>query len=194
MKVGVLALQGAFREHAAAFRSLGCECLEVRTPGDVAEIEALIIPGGESTTIGKLLGDYSLMEPLLDRLRAGLPTYGTCAGAILLAREIVDSDQPRLGLMDMQVRRNAYGRQVDSFETSLEIPCLGQEPFPAVFIRAPLIESVGPGVDVLARYKDGVVLARQGSLLVGTFHPELTGDLRLHRYFLEMASGSLAEK
>jgi len=181
----VLALQGAFREHVAAFRSLGCESLEVRTPEDVAAIDALVIPGGESTTIGKLLGDYQMLDPLLERLQAGLPAYGTCAGAILLALEIVDSDQPRLGLMDMKVRRNAYGRQLDSFETSLEIPCLGSEPFPAVFIRAPLIESVGSGVEVLARYRDGVVLARQGHLLVGTFHPELTGDLRLHRYFLE---------
>jgi 5'-phosphate synthase pdxT subunit len=189
MRVGVLALQGAFREHAAAFRSLGCECLEVRTPGDVAIIDALVIPGGESTTIGKLLGDYLLLDPLLERLQAGLPAYGTCAGAILLAREIADSDQPRLGLMDLKVRRNAYGRQVDSFETSLLIPCLGDEPFPAVFIRAPLIESVGPGVEVLARYKDGVVLARQGNLLAGTFHPELTGDLRLHHYFLESVAG-----
>jgi 5'-phosphate synthase pdxT subunit len=185
MRVGVLALQGAFREHVAAFRSLGCESLEVRTPEDVAAIDALVIPGGESTTIGKLLGDYQMLDPLLERLQAGLPAYGTCAGAILLALEIVDSDQPRLGLMDMKVRRNAYGRQLDSFETSLEIPCLGSEPFPAVFIRAPLIESVGSGVEVLARYRDGVVLARQGHLLVGTFHPELTGDLRLHRYFLE---------
>lgn len=184
MKVGVLALQGAFREHAAAFGSLGCECLEVRTPGDVEAIDALIIPGGESTTIGKLLGDYHLMEPLLARLQSGMPAYGTCAGAIVLAREIADSDQPRLGLMDIVVRRNAYGRQVDSFETALEIPCLGSELFPAVFIRAPLIESVGPTVDVLASYKGGVVLARQGHLLVGTFHPELTEDLRLHSYFL----------
>jgi 5'-phosphate synthase pdxT subunit len=189
MKVGVLALQGAFREHAAAFRRLGCECLEVRAPGDLAIIDALVIPGGESTTIGKLLGDYQLLDPMLARLRAGLPAYGTCAGAILLAREIVDSDQPRLGLMDLRVRRNAYGRQLDSFETSLEISCLGDEPFPAVFIRAPLIESVGPGVEVLARYGDGVVLARQGNLLAGTFHPELTGDLRLHRYFLESVAG-----
>ena len=186
MKVGVLALQGAFREHAAAFRSCGCDCLEVRTPEDVAAIDALAIPGGESTTIGKLLGDYQLMDPLLERLRAGLPVFGTCAGAILLAREIADSDQPRLGLMDIRVRRNAYGRQVDSFETSLAIPCLGEEPFAAVFIRAPLIESAGPAVEVLARYRDGAVLARQDNLLVGTFHPELTPDLRLHRYFLNM--------
>ncbi len=186
----MLALQGAFREHAAAFRSLGCECLDVRTPADVAAIDALAIPGGESTTIGKLLGDYHLMDPLLKRLQAKMPVFGTCAGAILLAREIVDSDQPRLGLMDMKVLRNAYGRQVDSFETSLEIPCLGKEPFPAVFIRAPVIESVGPGAAVLARYRDTVVLVRQGHLLVGTFHPELTEDLRLHRYFLNIVTSS----
>jgi 5'-phosphate synthase pdxT subunit len=193
MLVGVLALQGAFREHVAAFRNLGCECLEVRTPQDVASVAALVIPGGESTTIGKLLLDYRLLEPLLEQVRAGMPVYGTCAGAIVLAREIAGSDQPRLGVMDMRVRRNAYGRQVDSFETSLAIPCLGEEPFAAVFIRAPLIESVGPEVEVLARYGDGVVLARQGHLLAGTFHPELTGDLRLHRYFLNMIADNIAD-
>ncbi|MGD0154158.1 MAG: pyridoxal 5'-phosphate synthase glutaminase subunit PdxT [Thermacetogeniaceae bacterium] len=194
MKVGVLALQGAFREHAAAFRKCGCDCIEVRTQDDVAAIDALALPGGESTTIGKLLGEYQLMDPLRQRIRDGLPVFATCAGAIVLAREIIDSDQPRLGLMDMKVRRNAYGRQVDSFETSLAIPCLGDEPFPAVFIRAPLIESVGPGVEVLARYKHGVVLARQDNILIGTFHPELTEDLRLHRYFLNLINKAIEDK
>lgn len=190
MKVGVLALQGAFREHAAAFRGLGCECLEVRTPEGVEAVDALTIPGGESTTIAKLLIDYHLMNLVRQRIQDGLPVFATCAGAILLARDIVESSQPRLGLMDIRVRRNAYGRQVDSFETSLEIPCIGGEPFRAVFIRAPLIESVGAGVEVLARYRDGVVLARQGNILIGTFHPELTGDLRLHQYFAELVKAA----
>jgi 5'-phosphate synthase pdxT subunit len=194
MKVGVLALQGAFREHAVAFRNLGCECLEVRTPEDVAAVDALAIPGGESTTIAKLLIDYHLMDLVRQRIQDGLPVLATCAGAILLARDIVESDQPRLGLMDIRVRRNAYGRQVDSFETFLVIPCLGDEPFRAVFIRAPLIESVGAGVEVLARYKDGVVLARQGNILIGAFHPELTDDLRLHRYFVELVKAAAGDR
>lgn len=194
MKVGVLALQGAFREHAEAFRSCGCDCLEVRSPGDVKAVDALALPGGESTTIGKLLVDYHLMDLVRQRIQNGLPVFATCAGAIVLAREIVDSDQPRLGLMDIKVQRNAYGRQVDSFETSLAVPCLGDEPFPAVFIRAPLIDSVGPGVEVLARYKNGVVLARQDNILIGTFHPELTEDLRLHRYFLNLVNKAIEDK
>ncbi|MDH7577652.1 MAG: pyridoxal 5'-phosphate synthase glutaminase subunit PdxT [Bacillota bacterium] len=189
MKVGVLAMQGAFREHARALERCGCTVLEVRMPRDVEEIEALVLPGGESTTIGKLVFDFGLAEPILGRAQAGLPVFGTCAGAVLLARDIVGSDQKRLGLMDIRIHRNAYGRQVDSFETDLEIPFLGAEPFPAVFIRAPLIEAAGPEVEVLARYREGIVLARQGRVLAATFHPELTPDLRIHRYFLELAAG-----
>lgn len=194
MKVGVLALQGAFREHAAALKRCGCEVVEVRKPINIEGIDALVIPGGESTTIGKLLGDYGLIEPILAKARYGLPIFGTCAGAIILARDIAGSDQPRLGLIDIMVQRNAYGRQVDSFEVDLEIPVLGKEPFAAVFIRAPLIKETRPGVEVLAHYKDGIVLARQGNVLVSTFHPELTSDLRLHRYFLNMVAGSVKQE
>lgn len=186
MKIGILAMQGAFREHAAALRKCGCDTVEIRKPADLEAIDALIIPGGESTTIGKLLNDYGLTEPILAKARNGLPVFGTCAGAILLAKDLVDSDQPRLGLMDIKVRRNAYGRQVDSFEVDVDVPVLGKEPFPAVFIRAPRIEDAQPGVEVLARYREGIILARQGNLLAATFHPELTEDLRLHRYFLCM--------
>ncbi len=181
-------MQGAFREHAAALRKCGCDAVEIRKPADLEAIDALIIPGGESTTIGKLLNDYGLTEPILAKARDGLPVFGTCAGAILVAKELVDSDQPRLGLMDIKVRRNAYGRQVDSFEVEVEIPVLGKEPFPAVFIRAPRIEDARPGVEVLARYREGIILVRQGNLLAATFHPELTEDLRLHRYFLRMVA------
>ncbi len=188
MKAGVLAMQGAFREHAQALERCGCDVVEVRKPRDLEGIEALVLPGGESTTIGKLVFDFGLAEPILEEAQKGLPIFGTCAGAILLAREIVGSDQKRLGLMDIRICRNAYGRQVDSFETYLEIPCLGADPFPAVFIRAPLIEAAGPGVEVLARYREGIVLARQGKLVAATFHPELTPDLRLHRYFLNLAA------
>ncbi len=188
MMVGVLAMQGAFREHALAVSACGCAVTEVRHAADLERIRALIIPGGESTAIGRLLQAFGLGEELKARIEAGLPVFGTCAGAILLAKEIVGSDQFRLGVMDIRVRRNAYGRQVDSFEVPLEIPVLGDAPFPGVFIRAPQIEAVAPGVEVLASYQGKVVLARQGKLLAATFHPELTPDLRVHRYFLEMAS------
>jgi len=188
MKIGILAMQGAFREHATALRKCGCDAVEIRKPSDLEAIDALIIPGGESTTIGKLLNDYGLTEPILAKARDGLPVFGTCAGAILLAKDVMDSDQRRLGLMDIKVRRNAYGRQVDSFEVDVEVPVLGKEPFPAVFIRAPRIEDARPGVEVLARYREGIILVRQGNLLAATFHPELTEDLRLHRYFLRMVA------
>ncbi|MGB9792161.1 MAG: pyridoxal 5'-phosphate synthase glutaminase subunit PdxT [Thermacetogeniaceae bacterium] len=186
MRIGVLAMQGAFREHAAAFEKCGCEAAEVRKPSELEGIDALVIPGGESTSIGKLMKDYGLMEPIREMARSGMPIFGTCAGAILLAKELSEGEQPLLELMDIRVRRNAYGRQVDSFEADLEIPVLGEEPFRGVFIRAPLIEEVWGGAEVLARYKGGIVLARQGRLLAATFHPELTDDLRLHRYFLRM--------
>ncbi len=189
MKVGVLAVQGAFREHARALEHCGCTVLEVRRARDLEGIEALVLPGGESTTIGKLIFDFGLAKPILKQVEAGLAVFGTCAGAVLLARDIAGTDQPRLGRMDIRVQRNAYGRQLESFETNLDVPLLGAEPFPAVFIRAPLIEAAGPDVEVLARYGEGIVLARQGRLLAATFHPELTPDLRLHRYFLKVAAG-----
>lgn len=189
MKIGILAMQGAFREHAAAFNKCGCDTVEIRKPAELEGIDALVIPGGESTTIGKLICDYGLIEPIREKARSGLPVFGTCAGAILLAKELVEGEQSLLGLMDIRVHRNAYGRQVDSFEVEVEIPVLGGEPFPAVFIRAPRIEDARRGVEVLARYRDGIILARQGNLLAATFHPELTDDLRLHRYFLQMVAG-----
>ncbi len=185
MKIGVLALQGAFIEHEKMLDQLGAETVEVRLPGQLDGLDGLIIPGGESTTIGKLATDFGLMAPLRQFVTAR-PTWGTCAGLIFLAND-VGSAQPLLGLMDLRVARNAFGRQVDSFETDLEVPALGERPFPAVFIRAPAIEAVGPGVEVLARLGNGrVVAARQGHLLATAFHPELTGDDRFHRLFLEM--------
>lgn len=189
MRIGVLAMQGAFREHVNAFRRCGCEAVEVRTPEELEEVAALAIPGGESTAITRLLKSFGLWDALLKRGAEGLPILATCAGVIILAREIVGSDQVSLGLLDVAVRRNAYGRQVDSFETELKVEALGTEPVPAIFIRAPLIESVGPKVEVLARYREDAVLVRQGRILAATFHPELTADLRLHQYFLEMAEG-----
>lgn len=185
MRIGVLALQGAFIEHEQMLRRLGVEAVEVRLPEHLDGLDGLIIPGGESTTIGKLATDFGLLEPLR-RFAAERPTWGTCAGLIFLARD-AGRDQPLLGLMDVTVARNAFGRQVDSFEADLDVPALGERPFPAVFIRAPLIEQVGPDVEVLARLEDGrVVAARQGRLLATAFHPELTGDDRLHRLFLGM--------
>jgi pyridoxal 5'-phosphate synthase pdxT subunit len=189
MKVGVLGLQGDVVEHETMLEVAGVEPVTVKRPEQLDEIEGLIIPGGESTTIGKLLRRFGLLEPLRQRSRSGFPMFGTCAGMILLANEIEDAagDQPSIGGMDIAVQRNAFGRQRESFETDLMVPALGSEPIPAVFIRAPLIRRVGEGVEVLATLPDGrVVAARQGNLLVSSFHPELTGDPRLHRYFLEV--------
>ena len=182
--VGVLALQGAFREHVAAVASLGATAREVRQLKDIDGIDALIIPGGESTTIGKLLNEWNMLEPLRQRILDGMPVYGSCAGLILLCREIEDSDQPRLGVLDATVRRNAFGRQVDSFETDLSIPEIGADPIPAVFIRAPVITGVGAGVTVLAEVKGQAVAVRQNNILATSFHPELTPDTRMHSYFL----------
>ncbi|GAB4418683.1 MAG: pyridoxal 5'-phosphate synthase subunit PdxT [Anaerolineae bacterium] len=184
IRVGVLALQGAFIEHEKMLQQVGAQAIEVRLPWHLDGLDALIIPGGESTTIGKLAVDFGLLEPLREFARHK-PVWGTCAGMILLARDI-GRDQPLLGLMDITVSRNAFGRQVDSFETDLHVPALGPEPFHAVFIRAPLVTRVGEGVEVLARLEDGgIVAARQGHWLATAFHPELTGDSRFHRYFLQ---------
>lgn len=187
MKVGVLALQGDVREHERALDAAGAAPVAIRYADQIADVDAIVMPGGESTTIGKLLDRFGLLDPLTQRARAGMPLYGTCAGAILMARDIVgDEDAPhRLGVMDMAVRRNAYGRQVDSFESDLQIGGL-DEPFRAVFIRAPSIDSVGEGVEVLATQGGAPVLVRQGHLLASTFHPEMTGDNRVHELFLEM--------
>lgn len=187
MKIGVLALQGAFREHRQMLEQCGAEVLEVRKPEDIDQIDGLVIPGGESTTIGKLLNEWGLAEPIKKRVQEGMPIFGTCAGLIIVARTIIGHEsQPRLALMDITARRNAYGRQVDSFEGDFTIPELGERPFKAVFIRAPYIEKCEPCVQVLAEHEGKAVLARQKNLLVASFHPELTQDDRIHRYFLTM--------
>lgn len=189
-KVGVLALQGAFAEHLIALERLGTEALPVRLPEHLEGIDALIMPGGESTTISKLMASFGLFEALRNRTVDGLAIWGTCAGMILLARETDDSDLPTMGLMDIRVKRNAFGRQVDSFEVDLPIRALGPDPFHAVFIRAPAVECAGIGVEILARVDSGpIVAARQGRLLATAFHPELTEDLRLHQYFLREVVG-----
>jgi len=183
-RIGVLGLQGDFQEHLAAVRGVGAVAIDVRKPEQLAEVQALIIPGGESTTIGKLADLYGISEPIRERARDGMPVWGTCAGAIVLAKHVRGRPQPLLGLMDITVERNAFGRQVDSFEAELRIDSLGEAPFRAVFIRAPKITDVGRGVEVMARLEDGtIVAAREGNLLVTSFHPELTGDARFHRYF-----------
>ena len=190
MQVGVLAMQGAFIEHEKALVRIGVEPVEVRLPGHLDGLDGLIIPGGESTTIGQLAERWELLEPIRAFVQGGRPLWGTCGGMILMASQVLHEtpDQPLLGLMDIVVRRNAFGRQVDSFETDLEIPALGGGPFHAIFIRAPLIERVGQAVEVLARLDDGtVVAARQGNLLVTAFHPELTDDDRFHRYFAALS-------
>jgi 5'-phosphate synthase pdxT subunit len=190
MKIGVLALQGAFIEHIKMLRHLGVEAVEVRLPADLEGLDGLIIPGGESTTIGKLAEIYGLMEPLR-QFALEKPVWGTCAGMIFMAKDI-GLDQPLLGVMDIVVERNAFGRQVDSFETGLEVAALEEgleRPFPAVFIRAPRLVSAERGAQVIAALEDGTaVAAREGHWLATAFHPELTGDDRFHRYFLQMIS------
>ena len=185
MRVGVIALQGATAAHAAALERLGAEPVEVRTPAHLDGIDAVVLPGGESTTISFLLDSNQLRAPLADRLSAGLPTLGTCAGMILLAAEVLDgrADQRSFGAIDLAVRRNGFGRQLDSFEADLTVAGLDQ-PFHAVFIRAPVVERVGEGVEVLAEVDGRAVLCRRGPVLVSSFHPELTEDLRLHELFL----------
>ena len=194
MKVGVLALQGAFVEHEMALSIIGVEPVQVRLPEQLSGLAGLIIPGGESTTFGKVARRWGLLEPIRAFARSGRPLWGTCAGMILIAKRIEGgiASQPALRLMDIAVARNAFGRQVDSFETDLKMPVLGEPSFHAVFIRAPLIESVGREVEILARLESGpsltgrdgaIVAARQGNLLATAFHPELTDDDRFHRYF-----------
>lgn len=188
-RIGVLALQGDVAEHEAMLGGAGVEPVAVKRAEQLDAIDGLIIPGGESTTMGKLLRRFDMLEPLARHVRAGLPVYGTCAGMILLADDIADAgvDQPTIGGMNITVQRNAFGRQRESFETDLDMPVVGDAPVHAVFIRAPLIQQVGDGVEVLATLSDGrAVAARQDRLLVSSFHPELTGDDRMHRYFLAM--------
>jgi 5'-phosphate synthase pdxT subunit len=186
MLVGVLALQGDVREHAAAVERLGARPVLVRLPGDLDGLDALVIPGGESTTIGMLADRYGLLEPLRERIAGGLPTLGTCAGLILLAGGTTGPDgQPQLGVLDVVVERNAFGRQVESFEADLPVAGL-DEPMRAVFIRAPWVHEAGPDVEVLAEAAGHPVVVRQGNVLAAAFHPELTGDDRLHRLLLSM--------
>ena len=189
MKIGVLASQGAFIEHIIALNKLDTEAVPVRLPGEFEEVDGLIIPGGESTTISRLMSSYQLMDAIIQLAGKGMPIFGTCAGMILMARQISGNTTKSLGLMDITVKRNAFGRQVDSFEVELEIPALGDMPFPAVFIRAPMIENCDKGVEILARLKDNtIVAARQRRLLATAFHPELTEDLRFHKYFLDIVA------
>ncbi|MFA6000823.1 MAG: pyridoxal 5'-phosphate synthase glutaminase subunit PdxT [Thermoleophilia bacterium] len=186
MTIGVLALQGAFREHAVALEKCGATPRKVRRRRELDGLDALVIPGGESTTIGKLMVSYHLLDEIRALGAQGMPMFGTCAGMVMMASAVVEGDQPLLALMDIRVNRNAFGRQVKSFEARLNIPVLGAEPFPGIFIRAPWIESAGNGVEVLSEHDGHPVAARQDNILVTAFHPELTEDLRLHRLFLEM--------
>ncbi|MDO8949277.1 MAG: pyridoxal 5'-phosphate synthase glutaminase subunit PdxT [Actinomycetota bacterium] len=192
MKVGVLALQGAFREHIMTFEALGVSSVAVRLPEQLSDLSGLVIPGGESTAIGKLMRTYEFYDAIRQQHGAGMAVWGTCAGAILMASVVLDAvdDQEPLGLMDIDVRRNAYGRQLDSFEAELDVHGLEGETFRGVFIRAPWIERIGAEVDVLAEHDGHIVAAQHGDLLATTFHPELTGDPRMHRFFLDKVVGS----
>ncbi len=193
MKVGVLALQGAFARHAAVLTDVGVAPIEVRTPEHLSDVDALVMPGGESTTMSMLLDIAELRQPLAERLAEGLPVFGTCAGMILLASSVADgrSDQESLAAIDMDVRRNGYGRQIDSFEADVNVGgggLLGWDtPFRGVFIRAPVVERVGDGIEVLASVDDNPVLCRQDHVMVASFHPELTADRRIHELFVESA-------
>jgi len=197
LKIGVLALQGAFIEHCHILQKLGVETSEIRLPAQLQELDGLIMPGGESTTILKLMHGYGLFQPLKELISQGFPVWGTCAGMICLASRIKNSQQSSLQpleAIDITVKRNAFGRQVDSFEIDLDIPVLGPLPYHAVFIRAPLIEKVGQQVEVLTKLPDGVIVAaRQGNLLVSSFHPELTADSRFHQYFQKIVASQKTE-
>lgn len=189
MKIGVLALQGAFAEHLDVIRQLGVEGVAVRLPEQLEGVSGLIIPGGESTTMRKLIHRWGLRDPILDLARQGAPIFGTCAGMIVLAKDIVDGDEPVLPLLDVSVRRNAFGRQLDSFESDIDVPMLGDTPVHGVFIRAPIVEHVGPDADVLARLDDGrPVAVRQRNVIATAFHPELAGETRFHRLVATMAA------
>ena len=195
MRIGVLALQGDFIEHISLLKNLGVKAITVRKPDQLDSLSGLIIPGGESTTMMNLIRSFTFLQPLRELAKAGLPIMGTCAGMVLLAKKVSNSNMGTLSLMDIEVKRNAFGRQVDSFEAELDIPLLGNEPFPAIFIRAPLIDKNGPGVEILSRLASGAAAAAsQGNILALAFHPELSGDTRLHRYFLETVASYRLEK
>jgi pyridoxal 5'-phosphate synthase pdxT subunit len=192
MKIGVLASQGAFIEHITILKQLDTEAVPVRLPGEIEGLDGLIIPGGESTTISLLMNAYDLMEKVGEMARKGLPLFGTCAGMIMMAKHISGNGSPSLELMDISVCRNAFGRQIDSFETEISIPALGKTPFHAVFIRAPVIEKCSKGAEAIAHLKDGkIVAAREGKMVAAAFHPELTDDTRFHQYFLDIVSGKI---
>jgi 5'-phosphate synthase pdxT subunit len=189
MKIGVLAVQGAFAEHMAILAAIGVEGVEVRLPSDLEDVSGLILPGGESTAQRRLIERWGLRQPILDLARSGAPLFGTCAGMILLAHDIADGDPTVLPLLDIDVRRNAFGRQLDSFEADVAVPMLGDRPVHAVFIRAPIVERAGPGVDVLARLDDGrIVAVREKNVVATAFHPELAGETRFHRLVATMAA------
>ncbi|GMU40499.1 MAG: pyridoxal 5'-phosphate synthase subunit PdxT [Chloroflexota bacterium] len=191
MRIGVLALQGDFAEHIAMLAECGVEGVEVRTEAQLDAVDGLILPGGESTTIARLLIAFGLVEPLRKRIAAGMPAWGTCAGAILLAKDVPNLDRPPLAVMDISVERNAFGRQIDSFEADLTITGVPGAPLRAIFIRAPIITGIGPGVEVLAALPDGeVVAAREGNLIATSFHPELTRDARLHELFIRVVEAA----
>jgi 5'-phosphate synthase pdxT subunit len=189
VRIGVLALQGAFREHVATLGAIGVEGVEVRLPADLVDVSGLILPGGESTTMRRLIRRWDLAGPILDLARSGAPIFGTCAGMIVLSRSIAGGEEPVLPLLDVIVERNAFGRQLDSFEADLDVPILGERPVHAIFIRAPIVEEVGPDVDVLARLEDGrIVAVREGNVIATAFHPELAGETRFHRLVATMAA------
>jgi len=189
MKIGVLAVQGAFIEHLRTYRSIGVEAVEVRLPDDLEGVSGLTLPGGESTTMRRLIDRWGLRQPIMDLAESGAPIFGTCAGMILLAREIGSGEPPVLPLLDVTVQRNAFGRQLDSFEADLQVPMLGDEPVHGVFIRAPVIDRVGPGVEVMATLDDGrIVAVRERNIIATAFHPELAGETRFHRLVATMAA------
>ena len=189
MRIGVLALQGAFAEHVAMLRAIGAEPVDVRLPADLDGVAGLILPGGESTTMRRLIDRWGLRQPILDLAASGAPLFGTCAGMIVMAREIAGGEAPILPLLDVTVHRNAFGRQLDSFETELAVPILGDTPVHGVFIRAPVIERTGPGVEIMATLPDGrIVAVRERNIIATSFHPELAGETRFHRLMLTMAS------
>jgi 5'-phosphate synthase pdxT subunit len=192
--IGVLALQGDVEEHLAALRRAGADARAVKMRDELAGLDGLIVPGGESTTVMKLVDRMAMAQPIVEQVRAGMPFWGTCMGMIVAARNVSDADQPTLGLLDVTVRRNAFGRQNESAEVDVRIPALGEKPFPAVFIRAPWIERVGPAVELLATRDGHGVMVREGNVLATSFHPELTGDGRIHAYFLSMVEEALGKR
>lgn len=194
MRIGVLALQGDVVEHMSALERSGVDAITVKTPEELASVDGLIIPGGESTTVMKLLKRFELAEPVKARTGAGMPLWGTCMGMIVVAREVAGTLQPTLGLMDISVRRNAFGRQNESAELPLAIPALGGQDFPAIFIRAPWVERAGPAVNVLAERDGHAVMVRQENMLATAFHPELSGDRRVHEYFMRIVREALVGK